>query len=226
MSGELLRERVERYLDLSDALETVWGRPVTGALLQAEIDRLASSTRSPESSVRSSRRSGDDPALIAETLARQTLAEREARGAHEAEGHGSRNREDAPAARGGARPGFEAWWMAWRSRPRPPVAGDRRGARARILASEAREPHDLDGLLDADLARAGRPGAARFAYGDLDRDRDDRLGGGRPGRGAGPASPTDTGGRYNPATDSWTPTSTGPGVPSARHDHTAVWTGG
>jgi hypothetical protein len=34
-----------------------------------------------------------------------------------------------------------------------------------------------------------------------------------------------TGGRYNPASDTWTSTSTGAGVPSARFDHTAVWTG-
>jgi hypothetical protein len=34
-----------------------------------------------------------------------------------------------------------------------------------------------------------------------------------------------TGGRYDPATDSWAPTSTGAGTPSARHQHAAVWTG-
>jgi len=34
----------------------------------------------------------------------------------------------------------------------------------------------------------------------------------------------DTGGRYDPVTDAWTPTST-LGAPSARTDHTAVWTG-
>jgi N-acetylneuraminic acid mutarotase len=34
----------------------------------------------------------------------------------------------------------------------------------------------------------------------------------------------DTGGLYNPATDTWTPTST-TGAPSGRHRHTAVWTG-
>ena len=33
-----------------------------------------------------------------------------------------------------------------------------------------------------------------------------------------------TGGRYDPATDTWTATST-VGAPSARYDHTAVWTG-
>ena len=34
-----------------------------------------------------------------------------------------------------------------------------------------------------------------------------------------------TGGRYNPSTDSWAPTSTGANVPSVRSGHTAVWTG-
>ena len=33
-----------------------------------------------------------------------------------------------------------------------------------------------------------------------------------------------TGGRYNPSTDSWTATST-TNAPAARHGHTAVWTG-
>ena len=33
-----------------------------------------------------------------------------------------------------------------------------------------------------------------------------------------------TGGRYNPSTDSWTATST-TNAPAARDDHTAVWTG-
>ncbi len=32
-----------------------------------------------------------------------------------------------------------------------------------------------------------------------------------------------TGGRYNPATDLWTPTSTGASVPSPRNSHSAVW---
>jgi hypothetical protein len=40
-----------------------------------------------------------------------------------------------------------------------------------------------------------------------------------------PGNVLNTGGRYNPATDTWTPTSVGPGVPQARTNHTAVWTG-
>ena len=38
------------------------------------------------------------------------------------------------------------------------------------------------------------------------------------------SSQLNTGGRYNPSTDSWTATST-TNVPSARQSHTAVWTG-
>ncbi len=34
-----------------------------------------------------------------------------------------------------------------------------------------------------------------------------------------------SGGRYNPETDTWQPTSTGPGCPSSRQHHVAVWTG-
>jgi N-acetylneuraminic acid mutarotase len=43
--------------------------------------------------------------------------------------------------------------------------------------------------------------------------------------GAGNSGELNTGGRYNPGTDSWTATSTGFYVPAARADHTAVWTG-
>lgn len=44
------------------------------------------------------------------------------------------------------------------------------------------------------------------------------------GYGAG-IGDTRTGGLYTPATDTWTATSTAPGVPSARHSHSAIWTG-
>ena len=40
-----------------------------------------------------------------------------------------------------------------------------------------------------------------------------------------PSAELNTGGRYDPVGDSWTPTSTGLGLPAPRADHTAVWTG-
>jgi hypothetical protein len=43
--------------------------------------------------------------------------------------------------------------------------------------------------------------------------------------GSGDSSKLNTGGRYVPGTNTWAPTSTGPGVPDPRHFHTATWTG-
>ncbi len=57
---------------------------------------------------------------------------------------------------------------------------------------------------------------------DLDRNHDGGLGGlGRPD---GIDTAVSTGGRYDPATDTWTATST-TGAPTPRLNHTAVWTG-
>ena len=56
------------------------------------------------------------------------------------------------------------------------------------------------------------------AHGSLDRQRNDRLGR------TTMAQLLNTGGRYNPSTDSWTATST-TNAPAARGVHTAVWTG-
>ena len=42
---------------------------------------------------------------------------------------------------------------------------------------------------------------------------------------SGPLYAFNTGGKYNPSTDSWTPTSTGANVPIGKSYHTAVWTG-
>lgn len=43
--------------------------------------------------------------------------------------------------------------------------------------------------------------------------------------GFGNSGPLNTGGRYDRASDTWTPTSTGANVPTGRYDHSAVWTG-
>ena len=56
------------------------------------------------------------------------------------------------------------------------------------------------------------------SHGSLDRQRNDRLGRRRR------QHHLNTGGRYNPSTDSWTATST-TNAPAARVVHTAVWTG-
>ena len=60
------------------------------------------------------------------------------------------------------------------------------------------------------------------SHGSLDRQRNDRVG--RHGRPERSCIRFNTGGRYDPSSDSWTPTST-TNAPDPRNAHTAVWTG-
>jgi N-acetylneuraminic acid mutarotase len=80
LSEAQLRAKVEDYLRKSNAAEEVWGRPITAPQLQAEMERMAKQTRAPEVLQEIFAALGDDPGLIAETLARQTLADRLVRG--------------------------------------------------------------------------------------------------------------------------------------------------
>ncbi len=43
-----IRAKVEDYLGWSQALEVYWQRPITGAQLQAEIERMGRQTKQPE----------------------------------------------------------------------------------------------------------------------------------------------------------------------------------
>jgi len=73
---EALRTRVRRSLQLSAALEAEWGREITAERLQAEVRRMVARTRSPRMLRELFRALGDDPLLVAETLARSILVER------------------------------------------------------------------------------------------------------------------------------------------------------
>ena len=76
MSDEAIRAKVEDYLKKSNALETWWQRPITAMQLQAELDRMAKDSRDPELLREVFASLGNDPWVIADTLARQTLADR------------------------------------------------------------------------------------------------------------------------------------------------------
>ncbi|HZN05121.1 MAG TPA: hypothetical protein VFD06_16165, partial [Candidatus Polarisedimenticolia bacterium] len=71
-----IRARVDDYLLKSSALEKLWQHPITPAQLQNELNRMAADTRAPEILRELFAALGNDPHLIAETLARQTLADR------------------------------------------------------------------------------------------------------------------------------------------------------
>ena len=76
ISLRALRAKVEDYLLKSAALEKYWGRPVTRDQLQAELSRMVRQTRDPELLRELFDALGDDPDLIAETLARPAIVDR------------------------------------------------------------------------------------------------------------------------------------------------------
>ena len=76
MSQAQLENKVAGYLHDSLVLEDYWQRPITAQQLQAEMDRMAQDTKQPEVLRELFEALGSDPAVIAECLARPTLAER------------------------------------------------------------------------------------------------------------------------------------------------------
>ncbi len=76
MPESAIRAKVEDYLKKSNALEKFWGRPVTAIGLQAEMERMATHTRAGDVLREVFDALGNDPAVIAETLARQGLVDR------------------------------------------------------------------------------------------------------------------------------------------------------
>jgi len=76
LSDARIRAKVADYLKKSNALAGVWGRRISAAQLQSEMERMAAATRAPEVLKEIFAALDDDPSLIAETLARQVLADR------------------------------------------------------------------------------------------------------------------------------------------------------
>src|SRR6266480_2820915 len=76
ISQAQLEAKVADYLRNSQALEDYWQRPITAEQLQGEMDRMAQHTKQPDVLRELFEALGDDPVVIAECLARPTLAER------------------------------------------------------------------------------------------------------------------------------------------------------
>jgi len=73
---ELIQDKVETYLLQGEALARYLGRPLEAAQLQAEMARMARSTKSPERLAELFAALDDEPYVIAECLARPLLTER------------------------------------------------------------------------------------------------------------------------------------------------------
>jgi hypothetical protein len=71
-----VRAMVDKTLSQSLALELYWQAPITGPMLQAELERMASESRQPAVLKSLFAALDNDPTLAAECLARPVLAER------------------------------------------------------------------------------------------------------------------------------------------------------
>ena len=96
LSREALRQRAERTILISNALERFWQRPVRAAELQAELRRIFRDSRDPARLAEIVGALGGDGYRLGECLARPLLAERLARSFY------------AAAERPG-RPSFDEW---------------------------------------------------------------------------------------------------------------------
>ena len=201
MPADAIRARVSGYLAKSSALAEIWQRPITAEQLQAELDRMSTQTRDPGILRELFAALGNDPFLIAETLVRPTLADRLIRS-----GYADDERSKVS---------FDAWWA--KSRETLPARVDEIATTITLPAvdvtvcvDDSWSPTSQQGAPDPRSSHtAVWTGAEMIVFGGTDSQLV-RL---------------NTGGRYDPATDTWAATSTAASFPLARETHTAVWTG-
>ncbi len=72
----VIEQKVIDSLKKSQSLENLWKRPISAVMLQQEMNRIAKTTKDPEMLQELFSALGNDPLVIAETLARQTLSDR------------------------------------------------------------------------------------------------------------------------------------------------------
>jgi len=247
MSDEALRRKVADALEKSKALEAVWARPVTATQLQAEMERMARESRRPDRLRELFDALGNDPLVIAETLVREKLVERRLADlyAHDPRFHAEGLNERS----------LDAWWESkrgsfgtdgvstggsfqavtitdactddsWRSTGDPAMEGGWyktavwTGSEMIVWggSSGSGRYHPATGTWSP-ISHVGEP-SSRSRHTAIWTGTTMIVWGGTGGSGL-----LNTGGIYDPSTDTWTPTSTGANVPVTRELHSAVWTG-
>src|SRR5882762_9011986 len=248
ISQAQLEKKVADYLRKSQALEDYWQRPITTEQLQAEMDRRAQHSKQPEVLRELFKALGNDPFIVAECLARPVLSEhltadfsvqdktgylKSARVHSSAStfrtaGNATYN---LPTISEGDPSCVLCQWTATSTSNAPiprnshtavwtgsemiiwggfvPIHTVNDGGRY----NPATDSWTATSTINAPSARSGHTaiwtGSEMIVWGGVHDRLDDYL---------------NTGGRYDPTTDSWTPTST-TNTPLARYGHTAVWTG-
>jgi N-acetylneuraminic acid mutarotase len=251
MPGSAIRAKVEDDLRKSRAVETIWGRSITPAELQAEMNRISAETRDGAMLRELFAALDDDPVLVAECLVRPLLADRIARTLF-----------DADERHGGAdRTRFDSWWertaASFVADPAPiattglvlalPAAGctDDTWQPTKQDAPDARELHAAVWTGSEMLIWGGS--GANQGWNDGWRYVPSTNAWARITQAGAPSARsrcafvwtgtqmivwgglsdngyTNDGGRYNPASDTWMPIAP-TGAPPARENPTVVWTG-
>ena len=195
-----LETKVRGYLHDSLVLEDYWQKPITAEELQGEMNRMARDTQQPEALRELFEALGNDPAVIAECLARPILAERLIVdfSAQDQIRHVESLQTEALRATSVATTSGQLVYTL----PKIADAGDPPCTDNTWTATTT---------ANAPLGRYGHTavwtGSEMIVWG-----------------GDGDGGAFDTGRKYNPSTDSWTATSL-INAPIAREFHTAVWTG-
>jgi N-acetylneuraminic acid mutarotase len=248
MTQGQLERKVADYLRKSQALEECWQQPLTAEQLQAEMDRMAGHTKRPEVLRELFQVLENDPFVIAECLARPVVTE------HLMADLSARDKipRVASAAFDGLRrtsmpiSGNEVYTLPKISEADSPCTDDTWMATATTNAPTARQLHTAVWTGSEMIIWGGNDGNDVNSGGKYDPITDSwtttnssNAPDPREGHtavwtgsemiiwgGVAVGGPTylNSGGRYNPATDTWTATSA-INAPDPREDHTAVWTG-
>jgi N-acetylneuraminic acid mutarotase len=240
------RAKVEDVLRKANALERVLNVKITPAMLQAEIERMSRETRQPTILRELWKALDNDPHLVAECLARPILVERLIRANKtDADDWWATVKNSFPSEISeqfysytlpeiGARGDFadDTWkplptlpdgffehTMVWTGAEMLVWGGTTTGSFTSRTNAGSRYNPATDSWSPITGSGAPQP---RRAHTAVWTGTEMIVWGG-----CGPSTQfcgLSSGGRYNPATDSWLPTST-TNLPNPRLDHTAVWTG-
>jgi N-acetylneuraminic acid mutarotase len=247
MSQVQIEKKVEDYLRNSQALEDYWQRPITPNQLQAEMERMAQDTKQPEVLRELFEALGNDPSVIAECLARQVLTERLVAdvSVHDKGQRFALLRTQADSSEFS----FTTLGKATYTLPEiDPCADDTWTATNANNAPLARYYQTAVWTGTEMIVWGGTDGSNTVNTGGrYNPSMDTWIATSTTNAPSARASHTavwsgnemiiwggeedtfpfflNSGGRYNPGTDSWTAIGTS-NAPSARYAHTAVWTGG
>jgi len=247
MSQAQLEKNVQDYVGESQTLADYWQRPITAEELQAEMDRMAQHTRQPDVLRELFEALGNDPFVIAECLARPLLADHLFRSVYKPQ-DASKPVAQAIKFVTTNRAAFRGYTLPAIASPTVGCTDDTWTPTSLSNSPAAREYHtavwtgsemivwggeDISGVLvntggrynpstdSWTLTSTTNAPAARQAHTAVWTGSEMIIWG---GNSYSPPYYFNTGGRYNPDTDSWTATSTN-NAPAARNGHTAVWTG-